>query len=114
MGAVRTYSINQFLYTKLPYDPVKDFAPVTVVASVPNVLVVNAAFADKNKLTDIDIVKKLQQQIAKSLAAPAVKERLISQGADPVGNTLGQFAAFIQSETQKWAKVVKASGAKVT
>jgi len=42
MGTVGTHGINQALYgARLPYDPVKDFAPITLVASVPNVLVVN-------------------------------------------------------------------------
>ena len=53
MGTVGTHGINQALYPKLPYDPIKDFAPVTLVAAVPNVLVVNTAFADKNKITDV-------------------------------------------------------------
>ncbi|SNS33157.1 Tripartite-type tricarboxylate transporter, receptor component TctC [Noviherbaspirillum humi] len=41
MGAVATHAINPWLYPKLPYDPVKDFAPVSLVATVPNVLVLN-------------------------------------------------------------------------
>jgi len=41
MGTVGTHSINPSLYTKMPYDHVKDFAPVILVAGVPNVLVVN-------------------------------------------------------------------------
>jgi tripartite-type tricarboxylate transporter receptor subunit TctC len=39
IGAVATHAINPWLFSKLPYDPVKDFAPVTLIAQVPNVLV---------------------------------------------------------------------------
>ncbi|NEX61114.1 tripartite tricarboxylate transporter substrate binding protein [Noviherbaspirillum galbum] len=238
MGTVGTHAINQSLYAKLPYNPIKDFAPVTVVAAVPNVLVVNAALAEKNKIINVktfidyaranpgklnmassgngtsihlagelfktmtktfmvhipyrgsspaitdliggqadlmfdnlpsalpfikagklkalavtsskpspalpgvptvasaggdlanyeasswfgvlapagtpaEIVNKLQQEIARSLASPAVNEKLVAQGAEPVGNTPEQFSSFIQAETRKWSKVVKESGAKV-
>ena len=41
MGTVGTHAINPSLYAKMPYDHVKDFAPVILVAGVPNVLVVN-------------------------------------------------------------------------
>jgi tripartite-type tricarboxylate transporter receptor subunit TctC len=41
MGTVGTHAINASLYKKLPYDPVKDFAPLTRVAMVPNLLVAN-------------------------------------------------------------------------
>jgi len=43
MGTVGTHAINASLYSKIPYDHVKDFAPVILVAGVPNVLVVNPA-----------------------------------------------------------------------
>ncbi|MEI6618900.1 MAG: tripartite tricarboxylate transporter substrate-binding protein, partial [Betaproteobacteria bacterium] len=42
MGTVGTHGINKSLYAKLPYDPQKDFAPITLVAGVPNVMVMNA------------------------------------------------------------------------
>ena len=237
MGTVGTHGINQSLYGKLPFDPIKDFAPITEVAAVPNVLVLNPAFAQQNKidsvkdliayaranpgkinmassgngtsihlagelfktqtrtfmvhfpykgsgpaLTDLaggtmqvmfdnlpssmaliksgklkalavtsakpspalpgvptiaqaaglpqyeasswfgmlapagtppDVIQRIQHEVAKALGAPAVRERLQAQGAEPVGNTPEQFAAFIRAETAKWAKVVKDSGTKV-
>ncbi len=41
MGTVGTHGINRALYAKLPYDPIKDFAPITLMAAVPNVMVMN-------------------------------------------------------------------------
>nr|MDP2190420.1 tripartite tricarboxylate transporter substrate binding protein [Rhodoferax sp.] len=237
MGTVGTHGINKSLYSKLPYDPQKDFAPVTLVAGVPNVMVMNAdkakamginnvpdfiqyakahpgqlnmassgngtsihlagelfksmtgifmthipytgsgpammgmvsgtvdvmfdnlpsampqikggklkAFAvtsgqrsaampelptieEAGKLkgfeasswfgllapagTPADVVLKLQQETAKALNSPAIKEKLLAQGAIPSGNTPQEFARFIDAEIRKWASVVKASGAKV-
>ncbi|HET9822526.1 MAG TPA: tripartite tricarboxylate transporter substrate binding protein [Burkholderiaceae bacterium] len=239
MGTVGTHAINPALYPRMPYDHVKDFVPVTLVAGVPNVLVVNPALAQKygiNTVADLvrvakenpgklnfassgngtsihlsgelfksmtgtfmvhipyrgsgpalidlmagsvdlmfdnlpsslphirsgklkaiavtsaarssalpdvptveeaggpalkgyeasswfgllapagtpkDIVDRVQAESAKALATPAMKERLQSQGAIPSGNTSAEFARFIADETAKWAKVVKASGAKV-
>lgn len=237
MGTVGTHGINKALYARLPYDPQKDFAPVTLVAGVPNVMVVNTekaaqrniqnvadfiryARANPGKLnmassgngtsihlsgelfksqagvfmthfpytgsgpallamlsgdmdvmfdnlpssmphiksgklkalavtssqrsaalTDVptveqagnlkgfeasswfgllapagtpaDIVNRIQQETAKALNLPAVKERLLSQGAIPSGNTPAEFSRFIDAEIKKWAPVVKNSGAKV-
>lgn len=42
MGTVGTHGINRALYSKLPYDPIKDFVPITLVAAVPNVMEINA------------------------------------------------------------------------
>lgn len=47
MGTVGTHGINQSLYASMPYDPQKDFAPITLVAGVPNVMVMNAERAAK-------------------------------------------------------------------
>ena len=59
-----------------------------------------------------DIVSKLHTEIARILQAPDVKERLIGDGADPVGNTPDEFALFIREETGKWATVARAAGIK--
>lgn len=53
MGAVATQAINPWLFSNLPFDPVKDFAPVTLVASVPNVLVMNVDFAKTNNINSL-------------------------------------------------------------
>ena len=47
MGAVATHAINPWLYAKIPYDPLRDFTPLTGVAQVPNVLVMNPEAADR-------------------------------------------------------------------
>jgi tripartite-type tricarboxylate transporter receptor subunit TctC len=47
IGAVATHAINPWLFSKLPYDPVKDFAPITLIAHVPNVLVLTAERAQQ-------------------------------------------------------------------
>ena len=237
MGTVGTHGINRALYEKLPYDPIKDFAPITLVAGVPNVMVmqtekaralgintvadfVRYAKAHPGKLnmassgngtsihlagelfksmsgtymvhfpyrgsgpamldmvggtmdvmfdnlpsampqikagklkalavtsaqrsaalpdlptieqaaglkgfdasswfgllapagTPPDVVNRIHQEVAKALSTPAIKEKMLAQGAIPSGNTPAEFARLIDSEHQKWARVVKVSGAKV-
>ena len=239
MGTVGTQSINKWLYTRMPFDPQKDFVPITLVAGVPNVMVVNTekaaargiqnvadfirhAKANPGKLNmassgngtsihlagelfksmggvfmthfpytgsgpallallagDMDVmfdnlpssmphikagklkalavtsaqrssalpdvptveqaggavfkgfeasswfgllapagtapdtITRIQQETAKALGTPAIKERLQAQGAIPSGNTPQEFARLIDAEIRKWAPVVKNSGAKV-
>jgi tripartite-type tricarboxylate transporter receptor subunit TctC len=48
MGHIGTLAVNVSLYSKLPYDPVRDFTPVSMVAVVPNVLVVNPSLPAKS------------------------------------------------------------------
>jgi tripartite-type tricarboxylate transporter receptor subunit TctC len=239
MGTVGTQAINPALYPKMPYDAARDFAPITLVAGVPNVLVLNPAFAQRyaiNTVPDLvralranpgkfnmassgngtsihlagelfksltgtfmvhipyrgsgpalmdliggsmdlmfdnlpsalpqiksgklkalavtsavrsaavpdlptvaeaggpalknyeasswfgllapagtpaEVVLRVQQESAKAMATPALKERLLAQGAIPGGNTPAEFARFIEAEVRKWAPVVKTSGARV-
>ena len=62
--------------------------------------------------TSKEIVTRLHAESVKLLKLPDVKERLDAAGFEVIGNTPEQFAAFIRSEIDKWAKVVKASGAR--
>ena len=50
IGAVATHAINPWLFSKLPYDPIKDFAPITLIAQVPNVLVMAPETAAKYRI----------------------------------------------------------------
>src|SRR3954471_9425176 len=59
------------------------------------------------------IVDRLSRESMKILQSDEIKKRFAEVGAEPVGNTPQQFADFMAAETVKWAKVVKASGARV-
>lgn len=56
MGALATHAVNPNLFSKLPYDPIKDFTPITLIAQTPNVLVITPKFS---KETGIKNVKDL-------------------------------------------------------
>ncbi len=56
------------------------------------------------------VVKRLNAELVKALQAPDVREKLVAQGAVPIGNTPEEFAAFIRAESARWAKVVKSAG----
>jgi len=56
-GTISTHAINASLYKTLPYDPVKDFTPITLIARVPNLLVVNPDVPAKNVKELIALMK---------------------------------------------------------
>jgi tripartite-type tricarboxylate transporter receptor subunit TctC len=231
MGALSTHAVNPYLYADVGYDPVRDFTPVTLVANVPNVLVVHPslkvdsvkalvalararpgalAFASGGNgsgghlagellksaakldlvhvpykgaapaLADLvggqvpmmfdnlasalpqvragkvralavttasrsaflpdlptmqeagvagfdistwfgvfapgalpaPVLDRLHREIVRILQVPEVRERLASFGSEPVGNTPAQFAAFIQAEQARYARIVRDSGAR--
>jgi tripartite-type tricarboxylate transporter receptor subunit TctC len=58
------------------------------------------------------VVAKLNRELVAVLHMPDVVERLSSQGAEAIGSTPQAFAAYIRTETAKWARVVQESGAK--
>ena len=56
------------------------------------------------------IISRLHQAFAKALSIPDVKERIVGLGADPVGSSPEEFAAFIKKEIATWSKVIKEVG----
>ena len=59
------------------------------------------------------VVKRLHAEMTKVLASSEVKERFGAQGVEPASTSPEEFKAYLKSEVAKWAKVIKASGAKV-
>jgi len=59
------------------------------------------------------IVSKLAELVARAARSPDVRQRLLDQGAEPVGNTTEEFSRQLRAEVATWAEVVKASGARV-
>jgi tripartite-type tricarboxylate transporter receptor subunit TctC len=85
MGTVGTHSINGSLYAKMPYDMVKDFAPISLVASTPNLLVVNTSIP----------VKTVQELIAYGKANPTK----LSFGSPGVGTSVHVSGELFKSMT---------------
>jgi tripartite-type tricarboxylate transporter receptor subunit TctC len=231
MGAVATHAINPTLYASMPYDAVRDFQPVTQLASTPNVLIVNPSVPATNvrefiahararpgtlnfgsgstgsaghlagelfktmagvEMTHVpykgaapamqdliagrvqlmfdnfasasaqvkagkvralavttakrsslapelptiaesglagfdintwfglfvpagtprEIVERLHSEFTRALALPDIREKLVNLGAEPVGNRPDEFAAYIRTEAEKYARLIKASGAR--
>jgi tripartite-type tricarboxylate transporter receptor subunit TctC len=59
-----------------------------------------------------DVVARLNTAIAKVVTQPEVRDRLVAQSIDPVGNSAEEFGRYIQSEIGKWAKIVRIAGVK--
>ncbi len=60
--------------------------------------------------TSPEVIRKVQQEVARAVAAPEVRERFAALGAEPSGSTPEAFAAWLKAETDKWAGVVKGAG----
>ncbi|MDI1272424.1 tripartite tricarboxylate transporter substrate binding protein [Polaromonas sp.] len=59
-----------------------------------------------------ELAKRISDAARQAIAAPEVRRRLDAEGAVPVGNSPEEFSKFVQGEIQRWARVVKFSGAK--
>ncbi len=63
--------------------------------------------------TPRDVVGRLQSEVARALAVPDIRRKFIEGGADPVGSTPDEFAAYFRSEIAKWSQTVKAAGIRI-
>lgn len=83
LGTVGTQTINQFLYKDMPFDPQKDFLPIALAGTTPNVIAVNAK-------SDI---KSLKDLIAKAKAA---KDKPLSYASPGVGSSVHLTGAYLE------------------
>ncbi len=84
VGAVATHAINPSLFKKLPYDPVKDFQPITLIAHVPNVLVITPEFQKQSG------IKSVKDLIAYAKKNPG-KLNFASGGNGSAGHLAGEL-----------------------
>ncbi len=64
------------------------------------------------KAVSRDIITKLHTGVVRALQNPEVRQRLLNDGAEPIGSSPEEFSAYLRSETAKWAKVIQAAGIK--
>lgn len=84
----------------------------TAIETMPGVTVESVFGAVVASATPRDIVNKISADMADAVKSPEIRARMAEVALTPVGTTPEQFDAFIKVEIAKWARVVKASGAK--
>jgi tripartite-type tricarboxylate transporter receptor subunit TctC len=112
LSHVRSGRLRALATTGAKRAPAAPDLPTMMEAGVPGYEAANWFGTAVPAKTPPAIVAKLSQEIARALGFPDVRERLLSQGMEPTSSTPEEFSAYIRSEMTKWAKVVKASGAK--
>jgi tripartite-type tricarboxylate transporter receptor subunit TctC len=63
--------------------------------------------------TPNEIIARLNQETGRALAEPEAKKKMLSMGLDPVGDSSEHFAAYVRSEVDKWAKVVRSADIRI-
>lgn len=110
---VRAGRLKAYLITAASRSPLLPDVPAAPEAGMP--ALVSSAWHGvvAPAKTPRDVVRKLQQTLAATLAQPEVRKQLAAVGADPVASTPEIFAKFMRAESDKWARVIKAAGVKV-
>jgi tripartite-type tricarboxylate transporter receptor subunit TctC len=94
-----------------PFPPVPDLPLITTaMPNMDEITVWLGLVAPKG--TPAAVIDKIQAEVAKALADPAVKTKADASGLFPATSTPAEFAAFIRKEAQRWSTVVKETGMK--
>jgi tripartite-type tricarboxylate transporter receptor subunit TctC len=62
--------------------------------------------------TPREAIERIRNEVAKAMAVPEIRERLLSLGQVPVASRPDEFSRFIKAEREKWLKVIKQAGIK--
>ncbi len=92
VASIGVFAINSGLYSKLPYDPLKDFAPISVLVSTPNVMVVPANSPFKSGRELVDFMKKNPGKLSYASAGAGSSDHLT---AELLKKNVGGFAVHI-------------------
>jgi tripartite-type tricarboxylate transporter receptor subunit TctC len=84
--------------------------PTVIEAGVPGYVVISWFGVLVPAATPRELVTRLNTDLARTMAALDIRERLAAEGAEPTVGTPEQFAAFIKSEITQWSKVIKDAG----
>lgn len=110
IGQVKNGRLRALAVTSLQRQPVAPEVPTLAESGFPGFEAGTWFGLLAPAATPREIINRLHADIAKVVRLPDVQERLAGQGATTIGNTPEQFAAYIKSESAKWAHVLKASG----
>jgi tripartite-type tricarboxylate transporter receptor subunit TctC len=113
MPLARAGKLKALAVTSLARSPAAPEVPTVAESGVPGYTVTAWWGMLVPARTPLAIVTALQEETARLLRAPAMRERLAAIGIDAVASTPREFDAFIREEMTRWAKVVRASGARI-
>ena len=111
LSHVQTGRLRLIAVTSAKRSPVVPDTP-TVAETLPGFAATSWQGIAAPAGTPRQVIEKLQVVIARALRTPEVREHLLRQGAEPVGGTPDEFAAYLRKETDKWARVVRTAGIK--
>lgn len=109
---IKTGRLRALGVTGIKRAPGAEDIPTIAEAGVPGYEAVQWYGVLAPAATPRDIITKLHAGVVRALQNPDVRQRLLNDGAEPVGSSPEEFAAYLRSETEKWAKVIKVAGIK--